>query len=227
MQTEYKPPVSNLNLYTLTQEQFQNLKEITSEYEKGMLSLNSLPNNRVTIYGGSRVPMEHPFYKEVYHLASEFAKRGWGVVTGGGPGIMSAGLEGAKSQGGKAIAYKIHLPNEPIFENSDIMVEFKNFPPRKYVLRQSDVFIFAPGGLGTLDEMMENLTLIQTHNYPIKPIYLLNRDYWKSMIEWIDKVVIKKFGLASADMHNFYKIMNTSEEIVCDLFGNCLIKKEV
>lgn len=207
------------NLQSLKEEQFFLLKEIQEEFKKGMLALNYLPPNTVTFYGGAKIEQNSQTYIKTKQIAKEFAARGWGVISGGGPGIMSASLEGASQGGGKSVAFRIDLENEkPLMTEPDISLLFKHFSARKYVLRQSDVFIYAPGGLGTLDELMENLTLIKTDKYPKKPIFLFDSSFWKGYLEWLQDILITERGTVDGDFTDLFKIVDSSEEVIKELF---------
>jgi uncharacterized protein (TIGR00730 family) len=210
---------STHSLQSLKEEQFFLLKEIQEEFKKGMLALNYLPSNTVTFYGGAKIEKGTKTYQKTKEIAKEFAIRGWGVVSGGGPGIMSASLEGAKEGGGKSVAFRIDLENEkPLMTEPDISVLFKHFVTRKYVLRQSDVFIYAPGGLGTLDELMENLTLIKTDKYPQKPIFLFDSKFWKGYLDWLQDILIEEWATVDTDFQKLFKIVDTPKEIINELF---------
>jgi uncharacterized protein (TIGR00730 family) len=205
-------------LHTLNEEQLSYIEEINYEYSQGFVALNGLPRETVTFYGGGKVLPEDTAYIQTKELASEFARRGWGVVSGGGPGIMAASLEGAQQAGGKAIAFRISISGEPPSVEADVDVLFKHFSPRKYLLRQSDVFVYCPGGFGTLDELMENLTLIVTGKHPAKPIYLLDRKFWGDYIEWFEKMLFEERKTVSQGYDKLFKIVDTKEELIADLF---------
>jgi uncharacterized protein (TIGR00730 family) len=208
------------DLQSLKEDQFYLLKDIESEFKKGMLALNYLPPNSVTFYGGAKILPNTETYKKTKEIAKEFAKRGWGIISGGGPGIMSASLEGAKEGGGKSVAFRIDLENEkPLMSEPDISVLFEHFSARKYVLRQSDVFIYAPGGLGTLDELMENLTLIKTNKYPHKPIFLFDSKFWKGYVDWLQDILLTERGTIETDFKSMFKIVDEPSEIIESLFG--------
>jgi len=205
---------------TLTEEQFHLINEINEEYKKGMLALNFLPPNTVTFYGGAKILPGSKTYETTKKIAMEFAKRDWGVISGGGPGVMSASLRGAKEAGGKSVGFKIELENEKSdldFE-PDLSVLFQHFSARKYVLRQSDVFIYCPGGIGTLDELMENLTLIKTKKYPQKPIFLVDSSFWKGYIDWIEKILLDERKVINKEITNLFKIVDSEKEILEELF---------
>jgi len=205
-------------LQTLDESQFNLLNIINEEYQRGFLALNTLGSYSVTFYGGAMIQPEDKAYNGVFELASGFAQRNWGVVSGGGPGIMEAALKGAQKEHGKAIAFKIDIPGEPINIDPDLVLTFTQFSVRKYLLRQSDVFVFAPGGLGTLDELMELLTLIKTRKYPAKPIFLYDSSFWKGYVEWFKEVLLKDRKVIAADFLDFFKLVDSPEEVLEILF---------
>lgn len=139
----------------------------------------------ITIFGSARFGKEHPYYKLARQMGNKVATLGFNVVTGGGPGIMEAANLGAKDAGGRSIGVNIELP----FEQDpnpylDKMVRIKYFFVRKvFLLKYSFGFVILPGGFGTLDEMFETMTLIQTKKIPWFPIVLMGKDYWKDVIE--------------------------------------------
>jgi uncharacterized protein (TIGR00730 family) len=206
-----------MQFQTLREDQFLILGQLNEEYKMGMMALNSLGSHTVTFYGGSRVLPKTKTYDDIVTLASGFASHSWGIVTGGGPGVMSAALEGAKKENGKAIAFKIEIPLEPPFENPDIALTFKHFTARKYVLRQSDILIYAPGGIGTLDELMENLTLMITGKSPIKPIYLFDKEFWQGYLDWFKNMIFDR-KLVDVNFLSLFKVVDTPKEVLKDIF---------
>ncbi len=206
------------NLQTLNEAEYNLLQIINDEYTKGFLALNSMGPFSVTFYGGSMVSPQDKAYTSVFDTAIEFAKREWGVVSGGGPGIMEAALKGAQSGGGKAVAFKIDLKEEPSGINPDLVLTFTQFSVRKYLLRQSNAFVFAPGGLGTLDELMEILTLIKTAKYPPKPIFLLDSQFWQGYIEWFKDILLNERKVVASTVLTLFKLVDTPEQIIQTLF---------
>jgi uncharacterized protein (TIGR00730 family) len=206
------------NLQTLNEWQLMLIEELIEEYSKGMLALNSLPSQTVTFYGGAKIEKGSKSYNQTFELAAEFAKRGWGVVSGGGPGIMEASLQGAMSNKGQAVAFKIDLPQEPSVDDSDVHIVFKHFSARKYMLRQSDAFVYAPGGFGTLDELMENLTLIVTNKHSKKPLFLLDSEFWKGYIDWFKRILLDDRKTVNEDFFDIFKIVDTTEEVMDFLY---------
>ncbi len=208
------------HLQTLSEEQFNLLKIINQEYEMGMLALNSLGSHTLTVYGGSRVKSTDKAYNGIEKIAELLGKKDWGIVSGGGPGIMTAALDGAKEGNGKAYAFCINIPGEPPAPNPDVSLVFSQFSVRKYLLRQSDAFVFAPGGLGTLDELMELLTLMKTDKYPVKPIFLYDSKFWAGYMKWFKEILLMERGVVAKDFMKLFKIVDTPEEVV-----NCLYAK--
>ena len=208
-----------LSLQTLTEDQFNLLSTLKKEYETGMLALNSLGAQTFTFYGGHMVTEDDQAYKLVKSVAMELARRNWGIVSGGGPGIMSAALEGAKIVSGKAIAFCINIEDEQtIQQHRDVSLTFTHFSARKYVLRQSDAFAFAPGGFGTLDELMELVTLINTHKYPKKPIFLLDSKFWEGYIKWFREILLNERRVVDPNFMNIFKLVDSSDEVLSELY---------
>jgi uncharacterized protein (TIGR00730 family) len=206
------------NFETLNEWQLLLLDEIKEEYIKGMLALNSLPQQTVTFYGGGKIAEGSSSYLQSLELARELAKKGWGVVSGGGPGIMSASLEGAKLGGGKVVAFRIAIAQEPSIVDSDVNILFKHFSVRKYMLRQSDAFVYAPGGIGTLDELMENLTLIITGKHAKKPIFLLDKSFWMGYVDWFEKILVTERKTANEEIFKLFHMVDTTQEVMDILY---------
>lgn len=203
---------------SLNEWQMMLVEEIKNEYIKGLLSLNSLPNETVTFYGGAKIETGSLTYLLTKEIASEFARRGWGVVSGGGPGVMAASLEGAREVGGKAVAFRIDIPQEPSVADSDVNLLFKHFSVRKYMLRQSDAFVFCPGGFGTLDEFMENMTLTITAKHPKKPVFLLDSEFWKGYLDWFKQILFNERHTVTEDIFSLFHIVDTTEDIMNILY---------
>ena len=205
-------------IQTLSEEQFNLLTIVHNEYETGLLALNSLGPNTLTVYGGSRITKESQDFIDIQLICKMLAERKWGIASGGGPGVMTAALNGTKEGGGKTMAFCINIPGEPSFENPDVKIIFTQFSIRKYILRQSDAFIFAPGGIGTLDEMMELLTLIQTNKYQKKPIFLYNSKFWSGYIDWMKNILIEKYELVPNEFLNLFYLVDSPNEIMSKLY---------
>ncbi len=167
----------------------------------------------VTIFGSARTPPEHPDYKKAEELAKLLVKAGFSVITGGGPGIMEAANKGAAEAGGYSVGLNIKLPleQEPN-PYANIKLEFRYFFVRKVMMAKYSVsFVFFPGGFGTLDEMFEVLTLIQTKKIKPVPIVLIDREYWNMLYRWMEDYLIPNNKISPKDVELF-KIVDTPEE---------------
>jgi hypothetical protein len=172
----------------------------------------------VTIFGSARTKADHPNYKKAEEIASKLVEHGYGVITGGGPGIMEAGNKGAYLKGGRSVGLNIDLPFEQHnneFVDRDKLINFDYFFVRKVMfVRYSQGFIVMPGGFGTLDELFEAITLIQTEKIGRFPIVLVDRNFWGGLIKWIEDVLLKKEGnISKEDMH-LISLVDTAEEAV-------------
>jgi len=159
----------------------------------------------ISIFGGARVKPEEPAYRATVELANKLVRRGFGVITGGGPGIMEAGNRGAYDAGGQAIGLNIRLPHEQKpnpYQTRSLM--FRYFFVRKVMfVRYSVGFVVMPGGFGTIDELFEALTLIQTEKaYPF-PVVLFGRSYWQGLVQWLKDVVLAAGSIAADDLRLF------------------------
>ena len=153
----------------------------------------------VSVFGSARTPRDHAYYKIAEEIAAKLVRHGYGVITGGGPGIMEAGNKGAFSEGGKSVGLNIQLPFEQfnnLYIDRDKLLNFDYFFVRKVMfVRYSQGFVVLPGGFGTLDEFFEALTLIQTNKIGRFPIVLVGKDYWGGLVDWI------KSRLLQDDLH--------------------------
>jgi len=178
----------------------------------------------VSIFGSARLKKGSKYYKKAVKTAEMIAENGFGVITGGGPGIMEAGNKGAMNAGGKSVGLGIALPHEQginEFVNPKYEINFKYFFVRKVMfVKYAQGFIVFPGGFGTLDELFETLTLIQTYKIEKIPIVLVGKDYWDGLGEWIEKQLVEG-GYISEDDTSLYKITDDIEEavkFVCDFY---------
>lgn len=172
----------------------------------------------VSIFGSARTKPDHPYYKMAEEIAAKLVQHGYGVITGGGPGIMEAGNKGAHSEGGKSVGLNIKLPFEQsgnIYIDPDKSIDFDFFFVRKVMfVKYSQGFIVLPGGYGTLDELFEALTLIQTHKIARFPIVLVGRSYWQGMVEWLHETMELKEGNISPGDIGIMNIVDTADEAV-------------
>lgn len=171
----------------------------------------------VSIFGSARSNEKDENYRLAEETAYLLTKKGFGIITGGGPGIMEAANKGAHFGGGKSVGLNIELPHEqrpnPFIDN-DKLLSFDYFYVRKVMfMKYSQGYIVLPGGFGTLDEMFEAVTLIQTHKMVRFPVVLVKKSYWQGLIDWIEKQLLNE-GMISADDMRLFRLVDTAEEAV-------------
>lgn len=197
----------------LSETQLTFIRSVEKEYKEGFNLLNSIRQKTLTVYGGSRIAEDDKNYKDIAKICAKMRRKKWGVVTGGGPGIMTAALSNDTNDKVDTIALNIDLETEKIKAISDASMTFSHFSVRKYLLRQSDAFLIAPGGFGTMDEMMELLTLIQTQKYSRVPVVLYNSEFWKGLIEWFKNTLVKK-GTVSESSMKIFNLVDSPEQAI-------------
>ena len=172
----------------------------------------------VSIFGSARTKPEDPYYKMATKVASLLVDAGYGVITGGGPGIMEAGNKGAYESEGPSVGLNIELPFEQsgnAFIDPDKRIDFDYFFVRKVMfVKYSQGFIGMPGGFGTMDELFEVLTLMQTGKIKPVPVVLVGRDFWGGLRDWIIETMLKKAGNISEGDEDMMPIVDTPEEAV-------------
>lgn len=171
----------------------------------------------VAIFGSARTKPNDENYHTAEEVAYLLTKKGFGIITGGGPGVMEAANKGAHIAGGKSVGLNINLPFEqssnPYIDN-DKLIQFDYFFTRKLMfMRYSQGYIVLPGGFGTLDELFEAITLIQTDKLVEFPIVMIDKDYWKGLIDWIKERILKEGNIGENDMEIFH-LVDTVEEAV-------------
>jgi uncharacterized protein (TIGR00730 family) len=190
--------------------------KVMSEFVEGMEKMAKI-GPCVTIFGSARTKPTHPFYKTAEEIAFKLVQHGYGVITGGGPGIMEAGNKGARRAGGKSVGLNIFLPFEQkgnIYIDPDKLITFDYFFVRKVMfVKYSQGFIVMPGGFGTLDELSEALTLIQTKKIGKFPIVLVGKKFWQSWLEWVKKTLLVE-GMISEDDLDLFSVVDTPEDAV-------------
>ncbi len=200
---------------TISYDTWEILKVI-SEMVEGFEKLSRI-GPCVSIFGSARIKDGHSYYKLAEEIAYLMTKAGFGIITGGGPGIMEAANKGAHFAGGKSVGLNINLPFEQSpnpFIDANKLLNFNFFYVRKTMfMRYSMGFIALPGGFGTLDELTEAITLIQTHKLVRFPIVLVSRAYWQGMIDWITTTVLAEQNISAADLEIF-KVVDTAQEAV-------------
>lgn len=191
--------------------------KIMSEFVEGFEKLSKI-GPCVSIYGSARTLPDNKYYILAKEIASQLVKKGYGVITGGGPGIMEAGNKGAYENGGKSVGVRINLPFEPnnnVYVDRDKLLAFDFFFVRKVMLMKfSQGFIVMPGGLGTLDELFEALTLVQTSKVGKFPIILVGKDYWKGLMDWLKTTVLEQENNMNAKDLELFNLVDTAEEVV-------------
>lgn len=191
--------------------------KIISEFVEGYEKLARI-GPCVSIFGSARTEDDNPYYQVAENLAYLLTLHGYGVITGGGPGIMEAANKGANRGKGKSVGINIDLPFEqeanPYIDH-DKLITFDHFFVRKVMfMKYSQGFIVLPGGFGTFDELFEAITLIQTKKIGKFPIILVGTDYWKGLIEWIKDVMLKKEKNISEDDMDLFMLVDTAEDAV-------------
>jgi uncharacterized protein (TIGR00730 family) len=169
----------------------------------------------VAIFGSARTQPEHPHYLQAVEIGEKLARAGYGVITGGGPGIMEAGNKGAKQGDGVSVGLNIDLPFEQfhnIYIDRDHYLEFDYFFVRKVIfVKYSQAFVIMPGGFGTLDELFEAMTLVQTKKIAKRPIVLLGTAYWSGLFDWVRNVQLKEGYISESDL-SLFKITDSTDE---------------
>jgi uncharacterized protein (TIGR00730 family) len=180
----------------------ENLLSIAEEFQAGFAAVARIDRPAVSIFGSARVGEDSPVYQTARTVGRYFGERGWAVITGGGPGVMEAANRGAKEAGGLSIGFNIDLPHEqgsnPYL---DISYTFKHFYARKVCfVKPSEGFVIFPGGFGTLDELFEALTLIQTGKAQNFPVVLFDTDYWRELLDWIEGEMLADGMISREDL---------------------------
>lgn len=186
---------------------------IMSEFVSGFELLRN-HGLAVTFWGSARTEPGSPYYKAAEELAAKLAKKGFSVISGGGPGIMEASNVGAFKVGGKSVGLNIQLPFEqklnPYVTDS---LSFDFFFARKVMLTfASEAYIYFPGGFGTLDELFEILTLVQTKKIAPIPVILIGSEFWSPLLSWFEKELLKKHKVISKEDLDLYKVFDSIEE---------------
>ena len=185
---------------------------IQGEFTKGFDTFSEL-GSCISVFGSARTVVGSKWYEEARKFGALISREGFGVITGGGPGIMQASNQGAKEVGGKSIGIGIELPFEAgMNPYVDLGIECRYFFTRKVMfLKYSQGFVVFPGGLGTLDEFFESLTLAQCGHNIKYPIVLVGKDYWSGLIEWLKDVAVENGMISEKDL-NLFRIVDTAEE---------------
>jgi uncharacterized protein (TIGR00730 family) len=179
----------------------QRVEEIAAELAYGFAALSEL-GTAVSVFGSARTEPATPEYQLACDIGRELARAGFAVITGGGPGAMEAANRGAREGGGKSVGLNIELPHEQHSnEYLDVSLAFEHFFARKIMfVRFACAFVVVPGGFGTMDELFEALTLIQTGKIRHFPIVLVGRDYWTGLVEWLEARMLGDDNIEPSDI---------------------------
>jgi uncharacterized protein (TIGR00730 family) len=186
---------------------------IMAELVEGFEALNNI-GPAVSVFGSARVDPGSPYYNKCLKVAESLAKDGFAVISGGGPGIMEAANKGAQNANGTSVGLNIALPMEQT-QNSfqDVRIEFRYFFVRKLMfVKYAVAYVIFPGGFGTLDELFEALTLIQTKKIRGFPVVLVGREYWSGLIEWMKNTLLAADSINKEDL-DFMHIVDEPEEV--------------
>lgn len=194
--------------------------KIMSEFVDGFEKLAKI-GPCVSIFGSARTPTTDKYYELTVEIARLLAEKGYGVISGGGPGIMEAANKGAHLVGGKSVGLNIDLPFEQThnpYIDRDKLLEFNYFFVRKVMfMKYSQGYIVMPGGFGTMDELFEAITLIQTGKIGRFPIVLVGSEYWKGLLDWVENNMLGHKYIAKEDL-KLYRLVDTAEEATEHIF---------
>ena len=188
--------------------------QIMAEFVEGFEVLPEI-YPAVTIFGSARAKTHSNSYKATLKTARLLVENGFNVISGGGPGIMEAANKGAAEAGGKSVGLHIHLPSEQRTNDyANIRLDFRYFFIRKVMfIKYAVAYIIMPGGFGTMDELFEALTLIQTKRIKSFPVILLEADYWKGLLDWIRDTMLKEKNISETDL-KIFRLASSPEEAV-------------
>jgi uncharacterized protein (TIGR00730 family) len=190
----------------------ERVREIAAEFAMGFEALSRV-SRAVTIFGSARTPREHPDYPLVREVAATIGRAGYAIITGGGPGLMEAANRGARDAGALSVGCNIELPREQrLNPYVDIGLEFRHFFARKVMfVRYACAFVICPGGFGTLDELFEALTLIQTRTIRDFPVILLGAGEWDGLLDWLRQRALADGRISPADLDSMSRADGAEE----------------
>ncbi|MGJ8549286.1 TIGR00730 family Rossman fold protein [Winogradskyella wichelsiae] len=193
--------------------------KIMGEFVNGYEKLSKI-GPCVSIFGSARTKPDHKYYKLAENVATQIVEHGYGVITGGGPGIMEAGNKGAHIAGGTSVGLNIELPFEQHdnpYIDSDKSLDFDYFFVRKVMfVKYSQGFVVMPGGFGTLDELFEAITLIQTHKIESFPIILVGTEFWGGLLDWVKTTLVDAKNISADDL-DLIHLVDTPGEVIAIL----------
>jgi len=191
--------------------------KIMSEFVDGFENMERF-GPCISIFGSARTKPDNKYYQLAEIIAQKLTKEGYGIITGGGPGIMEAGNKGAKLSNGRSVGLHIELDFEQDWNeyiDTDKLLIFKYFFARKVMfIRYAQAFVFMPGGFGTMDEMFEVLTLVQTKKISHVPMIFVGSDYWKGLLDWIKNTMLEKENNINAKDLKLFHITDDPAKVV-------------
>jgi len=218
MSSKYRLQYRNENQYcvnSMSSGDSWRMFRIMAEFVDGFDTLSSIKRPSVTIYGSARTAEDHPDYALARDIARQLSEHGYGIITGGGPGIMEAANRGAADADGLSIGLNIDLPHEQEGNGYvNLPLDFRYFFVRKVMfMKYSMAFICLPGGFGSMDELFESMTLIQTRKIKPFPIILVGSSFWSGLVDWLREQLLGNGKIAEDDLMLF-EIMDDVDEIV-------------
>ena len=198
----------------LAKEESWRMFRIIGELVEGFDKLSGI-EPAVTIYGSARIRADDELYAQTEEIARRLGELGFSIITGGGPGVMEAANKGACQAGVTSVGLNIELPEEQVFNTyATKSITFSHFFARKVMLvKYATAFVIIPGGLGTLDELTEVLTLIQTHKIKPFPVVLFNSQYWKGFLDWLQSSVLARKFISVEDL-NLLRVCDHPDEVI-------------
>ena len=193
----------------------RNVFLIAEEFRTGFEAVDRIDRPGVTVFGSARIGPDDPVYKAAEEVGRGFAEAGFAVVTGGGPGVMEAANKGAQKAGGLSVGFNIDLPFEQHHNPYlDLAVTFRHFYARKTMLvKAAEGYVMFPGGFGTLDELFESLTLIQTGKVLDFPVVLFDHEYWKGLLDWVRERLLERGMIAADDLELLFRTDDPAEAV--------------
>ncbi|GAB4350894.1 MAG: TIGR00730 family Rossman fold protein [Gammaproteobacteria bacterium] len=201
----------------LTRESWK-IFQVMAEFVEGFERLAGIKPS-VSIFGSARIGPEHPYYQLAEDIARELSDAGFSVVSGGGPGIMEAANKGAQAGKSPSIGLNIQLPNEQAGNAyQDIALNFRHFFSRKVMfVKYASAYVVLPGGFGTLDELAEILTLVQTGKSRCIPIILVHKPFWEGLIGWFRETLLREGTISESDF-DLFRVLDSPKEVVDAIF---------
>ena len=213
------PSMQQMNDSSLTRESWK-IFQIMAEFVEGFERLAKIKPS-VSIFGSARTPQDHPYYILAEEIALQLSDAGFSVVSGGGPGIMEAVNKGAYAGKSPSVGLNIVLPHEQKTNPyQDISLHFRHFFSRKVMfVKYASAYVVLPGGFGTLDELAEILTLVQTGKTARIPIILVHTPFWRGLMNWFEEALVKEGAIHAEDMQ-LMQLVDSPKEVVDAIFGH-------